>query len=75
MREDAGMPYAVRKMQGGRSQGMLVAVIPCLHLLSKIVTVVMKSRDCLFSSTWREEGRNRSCLDLSVHFLSIFPGV
>lgn len=37
MREDAGMPCAVQKMQGGRSQGILVVGIPCLHLLPKVV--------------------------------------
>lgn len=74
MEEDAGVPCAVQKMQDGRSQGILVDGIPCLHLLPRMLTVVMKNRDCLFSLAWREEGGNRSCLDLSVSFLSVFPG-
>lgn len=74
MGKDSGMPCAVQKMQDGRSQGTLLAGIPCLHLLPKMVTVVLKNRDCLFSPAWCGEGRHRSRLDLSVHFLSVFPG-
>lgn len=66
------MPCVMQKMQGGRSQGILVVGIPCLHLLPKMLTIVMKNRDCLFSPTWHEEGRNRSCLDLSVHSCPYF---
>lgn len=44
MGEDAGVPCAVQKMQDGRSQGILMTGIPCLHLLPKMLTVVMKNR-------------------------------
>lgn len=72
--DEAGVPCAVQQMKDGRSQGILVAGIPCLHLLPEMVTVMMKNRVCLFSPAWRGEERSRSCLDLSVHFLSLSPG-
>lgn len=70
--EDAG-PCAVQEMQDGRSQDTLWLAFPALSP-SQYGNSCEKNRDCLFSPPWHGEEGNRSCLDLSVHFLSIFPG-